>query len=380
MECDKPDQTVGRAVPWDRQPAQVVEDLKQRIGFDRLIVGIIDPNQPRPDEILVVHGWSEDEVQQWLNGGFHEDHLLRHALEHAFDTLGHGHGGNGFGSAVAEPEAREHTPLAPHSFTTTHVLPETPIAGVRRWWWLTMVRHNRPFEQVERQHADLLLRGWQCAFSHVDEPEMNRLLYGHDHRLILADLMTQMHLLREPALPEDLFSAAQAIVQQRWPALPDDVTADVVVELQGRRAWVCLRRTRAITGEQGTRYVVLARTLEPDDLPPVGVVEDDRIARAIAHIHENFQQSPSLAQIARQVHVSPFHFHRLFTRQVGTSPKQYLQKKQLQVARWMLRATRLPISTIARQAGFASHGHFTSTFHRAVGKSPREYREAEVGG
>jgi AraC family transcriptional regulator, regulatory protein of adaptative response / methylated-DNA-[protein]-cysteine methyltransferase len=108
----------------------------------------------------------------------------------------------------------------------------------------------------------------------------------------------------------------------------------------------------------------------------VGIVSDPRIAQAIAYIHENFDSSPSLTDIARHVHVSPFHFHRLFSKQVGASPKHYLQKKQLQMARWWLRRTNTAIANVAKQAGFSSHGHFTSTFHRVVGKSPSEYRES----
>ena len=84
-------------------------------------------------------------------------------------------------------------------------------------------------------------------------------------------------LLRRPGFAGDLFSAADKIIAQRWPSLPDDTTADVVVEFEGRRTWVCVRRTRIMDDPQGARYVVTARTLDPDDLPAVGVVEDERI-------------------------------------------------------------------------------------------------------
>jgi len=108
---------------------------------------------------------------------------------------------------------------------------------------------------------------------------------------------------------------------------------------------------------------------------PLGVVEDERIALAVAYLHDHYHLASSLAQIAEVVHISPFHFHRLFTRQVGLSPKHYLQHKQLQVARWLLRTSRMPVGEIAARIGFASHGHFTSTFHRIVGASPTDYRE-----
>ena len=46
------------------------------------------------------------------------------------------------------------------------------------------------------------------------------------------------------------------------------------------------------------------------------------------------------------------------------------------MAKWMLRALRIPIGSIAEMTGFSSHGHFTSTFHRLIGVSPTEYRES----
>ena len=107
------------------------------------------------------------------------------------------------------------------------------------------------------------------------------------------------------------------------------------------------------------------------------VLDGGRIARAIAYLHDVYPESPSLAQISKQAHMSPFHFHRLFSRQAGISPKHYLQKKQLQVAKWLLRSSKHSIGSIAAHTGFASHGHFTSTFHRLVGVSPTEYRQQD---
>jgi AraC family transcriptional regulator, regulatory protein of adaptative response / methylated-DNA-[protein]-cysteine methyltransferase len=49
-----------------------------------------------------------------------------------------------------------------------------------------------------------------------------------------------------------------------------------------------------------------------------------RIARAIRFIDENFRAQPRLATIARAVHLSEFHFNRLFRRWAGVTPRQYL--------------------------------------------------------
>ena len=50
-----------------------------------------------------------------------------------------------------------------------------------------------------------------------------------------------------------------------------------------------------------------------------------RIERAIQFLGESYRHHPSLEAVAAHVHLSPFHFERLFQRWAGTSPKRFLQ-------------------------------------------------------
>jgi AraC family transcriptional regulator of adaptative response/methylated-DNA-[protein]-cysteine methyltransferase len=51
----------------------------------------------------------------------------------------------------------------------------------------------------------------------------------------------------------------------------------------------------------------------------------ERIELAIRYLEENFQSQPDLEEVAAAVDLSPYHFHRLFSRWVGTTPKRFLQ-------------------------------------------------------
>jgi len=51
----------------------------------------------------------------------------------------------------------------------------------------------------------------------------------------------------------------------------------------------------------------------------------ERIAKAIEYLSEHFLEQPDLDEVAAQVHLSPFHFQRLFTAWAGVSPKKFLQ-------------------------------------------------------
>ncbi|RYG51075.1 MAG: AraC family transcriptional regulator, partial [Chitinophagaceae bacterium] len=50
-----------------------------------------------------------------------------------------------------------------------------------------------------------------------------------------------------------------------------------------------------------------------------------RIAAAIEYISDNHLLQPSLEEVAKQVGISPFHFHKIFARWAGISPKKFLQ-------------------------------------------------------
>jgi AraC family transcriptional regulator, regulatory protein of adaptative response / methylated-DNA-[protein]-cysteine methyltransferase len=51
----------------------------------------------------------------------------------------------------------------------------------------------------------------------------------------------------------------------------------------------------------------------------------DRVEKTIRYLEKHFQEQPSLGEIAHSIHLSPFHFHRLFQKWAGVSPKQFVQ-------------------------------------------------------
>jgi AraC family transcriptional regulator of adaptative response/methylated-DNA-[protein]-cysteine methyltransferase len=62
----------------------------------------------------------------------------------------------------------------------------------------------------------------------------------------------------------------------------------------------------------------------------------ERIARAIAYIDEHWHEQPRLPDIAARLHLSPFHFDRLFHDWAGITPKTYIQHITGTVARQRL--------------------------------------------
>ena len=63
---------------------------------------------------------------------------------------------------------------------------------------------------------------------------------------------------------------------------------------------------------------MMLTTKEPD-------INYARIERAIQFLEQHFRRQPTLDEVADHVHLSPFHFQRLFSSWAGVTPKRFLQ-------------------------------------------------------
>lgn len=91
-------------------------------------------------------------------------------------------------------------------------------------------------------------------------------------------------------------------------------------------------------------------------------------------IEANLAEEFDLERLAKQVGLSKFHFHRLFTQATGTSPAKYQLTARMNGARRLLRETHHSIVAIAIDLGFSSASHFAQVFRRETGLSPSDYR------
>ncbi len=98
------------------------------------------------------------------------------------------------------------------------------------------------------------------------------------------------------------------------------------------------------------------------------------LEQARCFIDEHFDQPLQLDEIAQRVHLSRFHFLRLFRRVYYETPHQYLTRKRVEKAKDLLANSMLSITEICFAVGFESLGSFSTLFHKIVGWSPSIYR------
>lgn len=102
--------------------------------------------------------------------------------------------------------------------------------------------------------------------------------------------------------------------------------------------------------------------------------ELSRLIPALKFMQAEYSRGPTLVEIAKQVHLSPFHFHRRFTELLGLTPKQFMLECQIHEAKTELVARDKELAQIAKDCGFAHQSHFTSRFKQATGLTPTRWR------
>jgi AraC-like DNA-binding protein len=99
-----------------------------------------------------------------------------------------------------------------------------------------------------------------------------------------------------------------------------------------------------------------------------------RLCLARDLLRECREPSPTIADLAREVQMSPFHFIRRFESVFGVTPHQFRIQARLDMARHLLAAGRHSVTEVCMEVGFSSLGSFSALFTHRVGEAPSAYR------
>jgi len=102
------------------------------------------------------------------------------------------------------------------------------------------------------------------------------------------------------------------------------------------------------------------------------------LSYAIQYINENYMKDIKLEDVARQVHVSPNYFSRIFKTEYKQSFVEYLTRIRIEAAKKMILKADKSISDICWDVGYNDPNYFTKVFKKVTGQTPSEYREAKT--
>jgi AraC family transcriptional regulator of adaptative response/methylated-DNA-[protein]-cysteine methyltransferase len=103
-----------------------------------------------------------------------------------------------------------------------------------------------------------------------------------------------------------------------------------------------------------------------------------RIGNAIDFIARRVDSQPTLNEIAAHLHLSPFHFQRLFCRWAGVTPKRFLQVLTLERAKQLLSESK-PLLEVSDSLGLSSGSRLYDHFVHLEAVTPGEYKMGGAG-
>lgn len=97
----------------------------------------------------------------------------------------------------------------------------------------------------------------------------------------------------------------------------------------------------------------------------------------ITYINEHFAEDITVSDLADRAGLSQYHFIRIFKRETGFTPHEYIVNTRIATAKYLLKSTQLLVKDICFATGFSCESVFCGAFKRHQGLTPAQYRSAE---
>jgi AraC-like DNA-binding protein len=161
----------------------------------------------------------------------------------------------------------------------------------------------------------------------------------------------------------------------RWRQVPVMILSSKLLNLDDvkrieRHARVTLH-SKGVLSEEETSAALNRALFGADTVPPH---TSALVKRALAYLHQNYARPLARWEVAEAVGVSEDYLSRVFSRELGLSPWEYLNRYRIQRAKELLHRTNDSIRAIAHQVGFKDQAYFSRVFRKQTGLSPNEFR------
>ena len=119
---------------------------------------------------------------------------------------------------------------------------------------------------------------------------------------------------------------------------------------------------------------ILTQLLISKDNDVRQTINSDIIEETATYINEHLKEELTLDLLATRASLSPYYFTRLFKKQIGLTPHDYLIATRVNFAKFLLKTTNISIKEICYNSGFSSESSFCSTFKNREKITPSAFR------
>jgi AraC family L-rhamnose operon regulatory protein RhaS len=101
---------------------------------------------------------------------------------------------------------------------------------------------------------------------------------------------------------------------------------------------------------------------------------NEKIQKSVRYLLDNFtKEDVTTAEIAERSYVSEVYFRKLFKKDFGITPKQYLVNLRIKHAEKLIGTGYYSLQEVAFACGFNDYKYFTVEFKKHTGVSPSKY-------
>lgn len=102
----------------------------------------------------------------------------------------------------------------------------------------------------------------------------------------------------------------------------------------------------------------------------------EAVAKSMAYIREHIcDETLSLELLSQQINLSRYYYVRLFKRETGYTPHEYIILSRINAAKYLLKSNHIPVKEICYRCGFHSESAFCNTFRKWEGMTPMQFRK-----
>ena len=153
-------------------------------------------------------------------------------------------------------------------------------------------------------------------------------------------------------------------------------TTGVIARLRSYRSGEARRRTLSSVENAGLASELLYQLIRSREQAEPSTSDKALLEETLRFIGSREDYVLSVSELAEAVHVSREHLSRVFKKEMGVGPHQYMIQIKLEKAGDLLKTTARPVKDIAWSLGFTSPVHFSNLYRKWSGVSPRDYRNS----